>query len=102
MRTRCINHKTCGNWATSKGKCAACLRAKDLQYKDPAYQANRAAVITAAGGVCQCPGCGICDGDCPLAATTADHIKPLSKGGDHTQLRAVCMWCNSSRRDGVR
>lgn len=99
MRIRCINYRTCGNIATKKGKCSACLRAKDRQYKDPVYQANRAAVIAAAGGVCQCKGCGVCDGDCKRAPTTADHIVPLSKGGDHGWLRAVCINCNSSKRN---
>jgi 5-methylcytosine-specific restriction endonuclease McrA len=99
MRTRCINYKTCGNWATTKGKCAACQRAKGRYYNNPTYQDHRAAVLAAANGVCQCPGCGVCDGDCKRVATTADHIVPRSQGGDHTQLRAVCVNCNSSKRD---
>jgi 5-methylcytosine-specific restriction endonuclease McrA len=97
MRIRCINYRTCGNWAKGKGKCAACLRAKDHAYKHPVYRANRAAVLAAANGVCQCRGCGVCSGDCKRVANTADHVIPLSKGGGHDSLRAVCRPCNSSR-----
>ena len=99
MRKRCINFKACGNYTTKGSYCPSCKRAKDRAYKDPAYVANRAAVLAAADGVCQCPGCGVCDGNCKRPATTADHIVPLRQGGDHTTLRAMCLNCNSSRRD---
>jgi 5-methylcytosine-specific restriction endonuclease McrA len=99
VRTRCINWRRCGGWTTRGGKCAACLRAKARRYSDAIYQENRRAVLAAARGVCQCPGCGVCDGDCRRPATTADHVVPLSAGGDHGQLRAVCLQCNSSKKN---
>lgn len=100
MRSRCINYRLCGNYAKSGGKCAACVRAKNRQYQHPVYRANRAAILAAAHGVCGCPGCGVCSGACTRPATTADHVIPLSRGGDHT-LRPMCVACNASKRNRV-
>ena len=65
-------------------------------YHQQAYRGQRAAVLEAAGWLCQVrlPGCTV-------RATTVDHVMPLAYGGtnDRWNLRASCAACNS--RGGV-
>jgi 5-methylcytosine-specific restriction endonuclease McrA len=65
----------------------------------PVRAGLRAVVLDRDGHRCQVPQQ---DGHlCGAVATTADHVVPASKGGDHTvaNLRAACWRCNSERRD---
>jgi 5-methylcytosine-specific restriction endonuclease McrA len=59
-------------------------------YKSRQYQRNRRLVLDAAEGRCYWPGCR-------RLATTADHIVPLARGGDHSagNLRPCCWHHNS-------
>jgi 5-methylcytosine-specific restriction endonuclease McrA len=59
-------------------------------YADRVYQQARPVVLARSGGRCEWPGC-------TKAATSVDHVLPLSKGGTHdlANLRASCRACNS-------
>lgn len=49
------------------------------------------------------PGCRLQLEGCTQVSTTADHIVPVSAGGETTleNLRGACLHCNSSRGAGV-
>jgi 5-methylcytosine-specific restriction endonuclease McrA len=56
-------------------------------YGSSVYQRNRRIVLERAGHRCQL---------CGAPANTADHIRPLARGGTHdlANLRALCLRCN--------
>jgi len=67
------------------------LRRQRLAYSNADYRRRRLLVI---GGPCELrlPGCsGI--------ATTADHVRPVARGGVDGPLRGACLHCNSARGD---
>lgn len=87
---------------TTGSRCPAHTRAKqrarDATRGTPAqrgygwqYQQNRARVLAMSDG--------LCGWSCGRAATTADHVIPLSRGGtnDLENLMPSCAPCNSSR-----
>jgi hypothetical protein len=102
----------CGN-TTTRGKCPSCRREAAREhgprpYDKRQYKRNRKRVIA---GPCQCPGCSECTHlwnttSCDRIATDADHIIPVSDGGDPvavTNLRGMCRPCHIERhRKGVR
>lgn len=65
---------------------------KRFQYNTAEWKRTSAAVIKRDNHTCQA--CGTTEG-----RMTADHIVPRSKGGtdDMTNLRCLCLSCNSSK-----
>jgi 5-methylcytosine-specific restriction endonuclease McrA len=100
MRKRCLARGCNIMIGQGSSYCSAHQRARDRRYSDPIYKENRLAVLAAAAGRCDCPGCGMCNGDCPNYADTVDHVVSLDKGGTSAigNLRSCCRSCNSSKR----
>lgn len=112
-RTRPILCIDCGEITINGQRCSDCetmneafrrvKRGNTAQRYGKEYQANRKVLLEharAEGAPCaiQVPGV------CTQRPTTADHIKPRSRGGtdDLENLQPACAPCNSSKRDHIR
>lgn len=95
LPTPCLD---CGELSRSR-RCQRCQQKRDYRrntsqarapYRDPEYRRNRLELL--ADG----PSCWRCS----APATTADHIRPISRGGSNAlaNLRPACLAHNSGRR----
>lgn len=90
MKRPCLD---CGRLA-DRTRCLECRRRKNrLRGSAPSrgydreYRRKRAALLE---GNPSCHWCG-------APATTADHVPPLSEGGNHDHMVPACHPCNSAR-----
>jgi 5-methylcytosine-specific restriction endonuclease McrA len=83
-----------------QAKCDTCeppgraMRSPTTRAQDAAYRRERDRILA---GSPLCHWCGV------NPATTADHVKPVARGGRHTgNLVPCCAGCNASKQDQPR
>lgn len=83
-------------WVEYQEACQRRLKARRRMWECNAHTelVNRNAIITRDNSTCQICGCLLSKEE-----VTLDHIIPISKGGEHTEvnLRVACRSCNSRK-----
>ena len=82
-------------------RCATCAQVHDAAYERTRLRGTRTQrgysntwLRRSRAAIRQQPWCSACGGTNDL---TADHVVPLSKGGDGTDVQVLCRACNSRR-----